>query len=200
MLEGQTARIMEDHGSQRRCAECQLCCKLLPVVSIDKPANTRCAKQRTGKGCMVYRTALPYECRMWSCKWLTGGPDVARLQRPDRVHYVIDAMPDIITMASADGQRQETMVAQVWIDPAFPDAHREPGLRAWMALIGERDRMPTVIRYGINRALFICPPAIHAAGIWHEQVVIFDEDDDGQPRNRLVERLRSGEILSSAAP
>jgi hypothetical protein len=191
MLEGQKATIMEDHGSQRRCGDCQLCCKLLPVLSIGKPANTRCTQQRVGKGCMVYRTALPYECSLWSCKWLLGGPDMAGLKRPDRVHYVIDAMPDALGMAGVDGvEINNVMVAQVWVDPAFPDAHRDPDLRAWMVLIAERDRMPTVVRWGSERALFVCPPILNDKAMWIEQAVVFADDDDGKPRNRLIEMMR----------
>jgi hypothetical protein len=189
MLESQTATILMDHGSQRKCGDCQLCCKLLPVLSIDKMANTRCQHQRVGKGCMIYKTNLPLECGLWSCKWLTGGPDVAALKRPDRVHYVIDAMPDMIALANDEGTKTEIMVAQVWVDPAFPDAHREPGLRAWMAMIAGRDLLPTVIRWGSDRAMFVCAPTLNADGKWFEKSITFSDEKDATPRNRLIERM-----------
>ena len=42
----------------RKCGDCQLCCKLVPVadnlVGLHKPANTRCPYQRHHKGCTIY--------------------------------------------------------------------------------------------------------------------------------------------------
>jgi hypothetical protein len=40
--------------TQRRCGDCQLCCKLLPTREVNKPANTRCQHQRAHKGCAIY--------------------------------------------------------------------------------------------------------------------------------------------------
>lgn len=151
--------------SGRACGDCQLCCKLVPVASLDKAAGTRCQHQRVGKGCAVYHHApMPIECDIWSCKWLLGG-DTAGMQRPDRVHYVIDAMPDMIAY-----DEQECMVAQVWVDPAFPLAHRDPGLRAYVALIAKRDKMPTLIRYGSSDAFLLVAPCLASDQQWHESV------------------------------
>ena len=42
-------------NTHRRCGDCQLCCKLLPVRELSKGASERCRHQRVGKGCTVYR-------------------------------------------------------------------------------------------------------------------------------------------------
>ena len=98
--------------TNRKCGDCQLCCVLLPVADgaavtlpngrvhqmagLNKPANTRCPYQKHGVGCKLHGTKdMPYSCSIWVCKWLTGD-DTADLPRPDRSHYVIDPMPDVV--------------------------------------------------------------------------------------------------------
>ena len=66
----------------RRCGDCQLCCKLLPVGALGKAAGERCRHQRHHKGCAVYRKrGFPSECGAWSCRWLVED-DTADLSRP----------------------------------------------------------------------------------------------------------------------
>lgn len=150
----------------RKCNGCTLCCKLLPQVELSKPANQRCKHQRGGRGCAIY-AGRPPSCRMWSCAWLIG-PDTADLRRPDHVHYVIDMMPDYVT-ARAEGQEDQVIpVVQVWVDPRFPDAHQEAGLRAYLARRGEVDGMAALIRYGSNDGFVLFPPALTPSGDWHE--------------------------------
>ncbi len=86
--------------TDRKCGDCSLCCKLLPMPELAKPANKRCKHQRYGKGCAIY-ARRPDSCRTWSCRWLLGeGTD--DLPRPDRSHYVIDPMPDFVRMVNKD--------------------------------------------------------------------------------------------------
>jgi hypothetical protein len=54
---------------------------------------------------------------------------------------------------------------QIWIDPAYPDAHRDPALRTWL----ERRALPGLVRYDDNRALVIAPPSVGEDGKWHER-------------------------------
>ena len=117
----------------RQCGDCQLCCKLLPVKTLAKGAGVRCGHQRAHKGCAVYRRpGMPAECALWVCRWLIND-DAAVLRRPDRAHYVIDVVPDFVTLQEDEtGKVQHIQVVQVWVDPGFPDAHRDPALRAWL--------------------------------------------------------------------
>ena len=145
---------------KRHCGDCRLCCTLVPVEQLHKPANTRCQHQFSG-GCRIY-AQRPGSCRMWNCAWLTD-PTTADLHRPDRAHYVIDTVPDTV-VAENDGERHVVDVYQVWIDPAHPDAHRDPALRAWLAAMGT----PALVRNGNTSAVFIAPPS-RAGGEWLEQ-------------------------------
>jgi hypothetical protein len=145
---------------KRHCGDCQLCCKLLPIPEFKKPAGERCQHQRHSIGCNIY-PRRPHACMVWNCRWL-GGADTG--SRPDRAHYVVDIMPDFITATDEHGTRNQVPVIQVWIDPAYPEAHRDPRLRAWI----ERENMPALIRFNAVDAIMIAPPSWSADRKWFE--------------------------------
>jgi hypothetical protein len=189
--------IQISNESRRRCGECQLCCKLLPmqashrdkavhtvatmveagvaklsdfsgmIEEFDKAAGERCPHQRHGKGCVVYKTR-PFGCRMWNCRWVQND-DTGDLPRPDRCHYVIDSLPDFVTAVPNDGSpAQRIPVIQVWLDPNYPEAHRDPKLRAWLARQAERPPHPiAMIRLSSSRAFSLWAP-FFTGGDWHE--------------------------------
>jgi len=147
----------------RTCSDCTQCCKLVPVKELDKAAGQRCIHQ-SRKGCGIYNRR-PMSCALWSCRWLTD-PATAALSRPDRSHYVIDAMPDFISVDDADtGERIRIPVIQIWIDPAYPDAHRDPKLRAYL----EQQQSAALIRFGNERGIVLFPPFMFSDGQWHER-------------------------------
>lgn len=177
------------NAGKRVCGECQLCCRVLPVRAIDKPGWQKCQHQRVRKGCMVYHK-LAYvspECSLWSCRWLTG-QDTTGMKRPDHAHYVIDVMPDMIS-TSDEGGDHEHVVLQVWVDPAFPDAHRDPALRAWIERRAETDRMATIVRLNYGLAVLIVAPCLASDRQWHEQTIIISVNGSG---NRFVDKLAEG--------
>lgn len=154
----------------RQCGDCQLCCKLLPVRELDKGANTRCQHQRHGKGCAVYnRPAMPFSCKAWNCRWLLEDR-TEDMRRPDRVGYVIDVMPDFVTMRNdLSGELHHIPVLQVWVDPARPDAWRnDPDFKKYVARMGEAERLCAIIRNGSVDAVFLAPPNINSTGEWFE--------------------------------
>lgn len=156
---------------KRQCGDCQLCCRLLPVRALpllDKGAGINCQFQKFHKGCTVYRTPkMPSECVMWNCRWLVND-DADDLSRPDRSHYVLDIMPDFITLVDDDtGTKTEIQVAQVWNDPRHPDAHRDPKLRAWMFRRAEQG-VASIVRYNNHDAFTIFAPPLAGDGEWHE--------------------------------
>ena len=151
----------------RFCGDCQLCCKLMPVADIvlQKAAGVRCDHQRHHKGCAVYGSKdMPPSCRLWNCAWLVQ-EDTVDLRRPDRSHYVIDVMPDYITLVDNEtGEQTNQPVVQIWIDPNHPDAHRDPALRAWLDARGT----PALVRFDSKRAFSLFPPSVATDGQWHE--------------------------------
>lgn len=150
----------------RQCGNCTLCCKLLPVRALDKGAGERCRHQRH-TGCRVYhRAGMPPECYLWNCRWLTGD-DTVKLSRPDRSHYVIDIMPDFVTARDVDGKEMKIQIVQIWVDPDYPDAHRDPELRAYL----ERRSVEGIVglvRYDASEGFTLVPPLFSDDGQWHE--------------------------------
>jgi hypothetical protein len=153
---------------KRQCGECTLCCKLLPVPDLKKLAGARCAHQRMGKGCAIY-PKHPLSCEMWSCAWLVD-EDAGELRRPDRSHYVVDIMPDFVTMTYENEPSRRLPVLQIWIDPKYPDAHRDPALRAYIQRKSdETGGMAAIVRYDSANAFVIFPPTLASDGQWHEE-------------------------------
>lgn len=152
----------------RECGDCQLCCRLLPVPPLSKLAGQRCIHQKFRKGCAVHHTAkMPLECGLWNCRWLVND-DAADLPRPDRAHYVIDLAPDFITAQNNEtGEVQHIQVVQIWCDPKYPDAHRDPALRRWIFRRAQ-DGIATIIRFNARDALTIFAPPLDINDEWHE--------------------------------
>lgn len=160
-----------DQQPSRRCGDCQLCCKLMPVKEIAKRGNTRCRHQKHHKGCTIYRrpeAGFPLSCALWSCVWLSA-EDAGALKRPDHCHFVVDPMPDYIEIEITGEYKQRIGVIQVWVDPAFPEAHRDAGLRAYLAKVGERSGLAALIRYSESDAWVLFPPALTPDGAWMER-------------------------------
>jgi len=106
----------------RRCGDCTLCCTLVPIKSMRKPAGVKCQHQ-CHKGCRIY-DRRPLDCQLWSCGWLLG-MDTEDMRRPDRVGYVIDLLPEMIHITPRGGTASIAVPAmQVWADPRRPDDWR----------------------------------------------------------------------------
>lgn len=157
-----------------------------------KPAGVRCEHQKHHKGCAIYRTR-PFGCRTWNCRWLVND-DTHDVPRPDRCHYVIDIMPDVIRMVPNDGGPPiEYPVVVVWVDPRYPDAHRDPALRRYLARRAEREGMPALIRFNERDGLALFAPVFDSEkkGEW------FERASGGAPRDpnfkSLHQRLRDGD-------
>lgn len=152
--------------TKRECSGCTLCCRLLPLEELRKPANKRCSHQRFGKGCAIYKRR-PASCALWSCRWLLED-DTADLKRPDRAGYVIDSMPDFITIVdNVTGERRQTEVVQIWMDPHRRDAHKDPALRAYLERRGAEGKA-AIVRFDSREAMILFPPALAHDGAWHE--------------------------------
>jgi Putative zinc- or iron-chelating domain len=192
-------------AGQRQCGGCTLCCKLLPmqkgdderspearvemfkrgfakpgIPSFDKPAGERCPHQRHSKGCVVY-ARRPLACQVWNCRWL-GGADTADQSRPDRAHYFIDIMPDYITFVEGD-KRANVEAVQVWVDPGFREAHRDPALRAYLARRGE-EGIVGIIRFSNSDSFVLIPPAMTSDGRWIEKT-----DGHTMPERSFLDRV-----------
>jgi len=138
---------------ERKCGDCSLCCKLVPVKSIGKPGYTRCRFQRH-KGCLIHDTPnYPGDCAVWACRWLLNA--AGETSRPDRTHIVIDIMPDYVTVILPNGEPQQIEAVQCWVDPKYPEAHEDKDFRDFVETLA-MDGVLCLLRYpdGVAKMLF----------------------------------------------
>lgn len=94
----------------RSCDGCTLCCKLLGVVSLQKPQNVWCNHCDIGKGCTIH-PMRPESCRAYSCRYLVDEA-LDESWKPSESGMVINA---------------EKSRVVVYVDPETPSAwRREP--------------------------------------------------------------------------
>lgn len=53
----------------RSCDGCTMCCKVLSIDELNKPADQWCQHCQVGQGCTIY-AERPDECRSFNCMWL----------------------------------------------------------------------------------------------------------------------------------
>jgi hypothetical protein len=104
----------------RGCDGCTLCCKVMGVQPLSKPAGTWCQHCKTGVGCGIYESR-PAECAAFLCGFLLL-PELTEEWRP--------AVSRLIISPLTLGNR-----INVDVDPGRPDAwRRQPyyaSLKAW---------------------------------------------------------------------
>lgn len=124
----------------RKCGHCNFCCIVVPVEQpLNKPGGVRCSYLKH-KGCSIY-AQRPDVCAAWKCAWLYQ-PEAKILQRPDLSGYAVDcALHEILVNG------EPIQVIQVWVDPARREAHRAPELRAYLALMAEKLKLPAIVRW-----------------------------------------------------
>lgn len=77
----------ERRAASRSCGTCSLCCTVLRVDELAKPAGRDCVHQRGTRGCGIHATR-PAICRAYRCLWLQGGLEDD--ERPDAIGGVVD--------------------------------------------------------------------------------------------------------------
>ena len=95
----------------KECGSCTMCCKVLDIEELEKPAGPLCGHCSASKGCSIYKKR-PQVCRDFECEWLTER-SLARPLKPDLTGTILMIDPD-------------TDVYQAVTDPARPQAWRHP--------------------------------------------------------------------------
>lgn len=75
------------------CGGCTLCCTVLPVPWLDKPAGRDCSHCAVGVGCEIFNTTIPEKCKEFSCAWRQMRA-VHPALRPDRCGVVFEKIAD----------------------------------------------------------------------------------------------------------
>jgi hypothetical protein len=87
-LPSQDEKLQVFRLTGRECGSCSLCCKLLRIDELSKPANRWCRHCRPGNsGCTIY-DARPPVCRGFYCEWLLE-PKMGDEWRPTRAKMVV---------------------------------------------------------------------------------------------------------------
>jgi hypothetical protein len=117
------------------CGDCSLCCKVLRINVLDKPAGQWCRHFAKGTGCSVH-SASPVECQRFQCLW-TISQGLDETWRPDRAKLVLwsDAPGRLI----------------VDVDPALPGGWRLAPYYAQLKAWSDRDR-PTPLEVLVRAA------------------------------------------------
>ena len=116
----------EGPAPARSCGDCGLCCKLMGVTALGKPAGKWCRQFSKSSGCAIYEDR-PDDCRVFNCLWLlTGALDES--WKPTTAGFVLHS--------EMGGAR-----LVVECDPARPHDWRHPPyeatLRRWAAAEGQ---------------------------------------------------------------
>lgn len=153
----------------RKCGHCNFCCIVVPVERpLNKPAAVRC-KHLKHKGCSIYQQR-PDVCAAWKCAWLYQS-EAKILIRPDLSGYAIDCALQQIFI-----EEHLVQVIQVWCDYQRHDAYKAPELRAYLAIMAEKHRLPAIVTWPrpkdgnqdgeVCTALFA--PCLTDTGQWEE--------------------------------
>jgi hypothetical protein len=110
----------------RSCGRCSLCCRLLHVIELNKPAGRWCEHCRPGKGgCSIYDTR-PQICRTYACGWLMSATV------SDEWYPLLSHM--ILSLAPFNGVNTMT----VTVDPRYPWMWKEYPYYAQLKQMAER--------------------------------------------------------------
>lgn len=126
----------------RECGDCTLCCKVMAIEHLAKPASSWCPHCKPGRGCLIY-PERPEERRNFNCLWLVNDR-LDQRWRPSKSRLVLTTSDDGI---------------EVRCDPGFPDAWRKEPFRGeiqqWAAS-GETRDVTVVVVIG-QRMILVTP-------------------------------------------
>ena len=71
----------------RPCEGCTVCCTVLDVAALRKPAWSLC-KHQDRFGCTIH-AERPFICRGFACNWAMGDPRLGEDLRPDRAGALV---------------------------------------------------------------------------------------------------------------
>lgn len=138
--------------SGRNCGQCSLCCKLLHVIELEKPAGKWCEHCKPGMGgCTIYNER-PQICRGYFCGWMLSA-NVGDEWYPLQCHMVL-------SLCKLDGIN----VVTVTVDERFPTIWMEPlyhGQLRTMAAHGLRVAKPediTLVQVRVGRRVWLVLP------------------------------------------
>jgi hypothetical protein len=137
-----TPSVNKAFSANKTCGECTLCCKVMAIEALAKPANSWCPQCRPARGCLIYADR-PAECQTFRCLWLLNDL-LDQRWKPSKSRFVLTTSEDGI---------------EVRCDPGFPDAWRKEPFRSeinqW-AISGETHDVTVIVITG-EKMILITP-------------------------------------------
>ena len=147
----------------RACEGCTLCCKLLPVRALEKPAFKWCTHCSPSVGCNIYADR-PGQCAAFKCVFLLD-LDLPEEWRPSKSKLVLAVEP------SGGG-------LEVYVEPGRPHAWREEPYVSGLRQVALRMERAFVTIYVGNRAtVLVGDREIYVGVIGDDEVVACDGVD-----------------------
>src|SRR5579863_8285525 len=116
------------------CGSCNLCCKLLEIRDIQKPARIWCWHAlRPHGGCAVHNLGKPEVCASWQCLWLNSQ---SRVDPNDKMPWELRPNNSYVVFGPWD-QEDETKLF-VHVDPEHPQAWQSLAVQHQLELIRRR--------------------------------------------------------------
>lgn len=96
--------------TQKTCGTCSICCKIVAVAELNKPAHQWCVHNVPRKGCGIWGKH-PDACKVWQCGWILM-PHLDERWKPEKCGFII---------------RTRFQIQQLVIDvePSKPNAWRQ---------------------------------------------------------------------------
>jgi len=118
------------------CGECTLCCDLLPIKELNKPANILCEYCELKKGCKIQETK-PLECRNFDCAYYQMEKVHIDL-RPDNCKVIFEKVSDRVFFGTQDPRFEVTDIAKNQIA-----AFGNQGIS--VILVSSKEKKPAII-------------------------------------------------------
>jgi hypothetical protein len=130
----------------RACGSCMLCCQVMGVDELRKPAGVMCSYAVAGKGCTI-RKQRPQVCRQFFCGWRID-PNLDSTWKPERCGFVLGislhygAMMVTVDPARPLAWKTEPYYGRLkqWAERAFPENKRIVAMVAGEATVVLPDR------------------------------------------------------------
>ncbi len=153
------------------CGTCTLCCKLMYIPELDKPAGEWCKHVDPQKGCKIYEDR-PNVCRGFECVWLQ-----AQKRERDNMMKTADLRPNKCKAVIVSSDENDSLTIKM--DPVHPNAYKKGVLAR---LIESTPKLPWIVQIaGTSTAKAInesgqqlcieqglVPKSIEADDVWTE--------------------------------
>lgn len=93
-----------------KCDGCTLCCKLINIPWMDSPPGKWCKHCIIGKGCNVWNTVCPNDCKIYECSYRQSkcSTDI----RPDKIKILFEKIAPEIFLGINDPDYKLTSLAK----------------------------------------------------------------------------------------